>query len=426
MEPQKIKSGKIRPASPGSSLFPYAGMPTTPDGNHRGVKTVQVLPTEPSRPEDASLEPGAVPTITADPPIDASGSDPPTPKIENTDSAISKVASLSLKDRLLKRKHRLLSRMYWVQLIFITSSMAAAETTSKFVLAACTFSVVAGVTLDLTARGYVAGAACFGFFCLAFLAATAYFTWQVEDMERIAAKYRAADLELRLDELGGQEQAAASSGPEAGKQHSRKAFFVPPLGPISMTVENLHHSNPEASSLLWLMATAKRISEPFQVTVLHVLYEVLLEDGGTSNFSAPISNLKSYDRAYEKALLDYGKKCKFLKDMLRGSIICKNMKQLRKVWQRLQRLQAEGVLKILQAKNRFRGKPFPTGYRDFSINVEFKGFICEIQLHCEAHYVLKGSFLARPSRFSHVYTCIYLYIYVYIYIYIYIYICISV
>jgi hypothetical protein len=28
-------------------------------------------------------------------------------------------------------------------------------------------------------------------------------------------------------------------------------------------------------------------------------------------------------------------------------------------------------------------------YRDLNCNVEFEGFICEIQLHCEAHYVLK-------------------------------------
>ena len=58
--------------------------------------------------------------------------------------------------------------------------------------------------------------ACFGVLCLAFLAATVYFTWQVEDMERIAAKYRAADEGLRLQELGEQERAAVSSVVRAG------------------------------------------------------------------------------------------------------------------------------------------------------------------------------------------------------------------
>jgi hypothetical protein len=138
-----------------------------------------------------------------------------------------------------------------------------------------------------------------------------------------------------------------------------------------MKVENLQQNarnlaslaqdSHEASSLLWLMTMAKHLSESFEEQVLCVLYAVLLEDGGTSNFPAPQSNLKSYDRAYEKALLDYGKDYRLLKDMLRGSIICKTMEQLRKVWQRLQLLQALGVLKILQVKNRFRGKPFPTG-----------------------------------------------------------------
>jgi hypothetical protein len=191
-------------------------------------------------------------------------------------------------------------------------------------------------------------------------------------MERIAAKYRAADEGLRLQDLGEQEQAAALSEPASGTQLSHEDFVVPPLGPIAMKVENLQQNvrnlaslaqdNNEASSLMWLMTTAKRLSNPFEVQVLCVLYAVLLEDGGTSNFPAPTSSLKSYDRAYEKALLDYGKDHRLLKDMLRGSIICKTMEQLRKVWQRLQRLQAEGVLKILQVKNRFRGKPFPTGY----------------------------------------------------------------
>ena len=351
-------------------------------------KTVQVLPAEACRPEDASPETAAVPIITVNPPIADSGSDPPSTLVYTS----------TMKDRLLKQKHLMLNRMCWLQLIFVTLSMAAAETTNKVVLAACTFSVVAGIALDLEAEGNVTASACFGSACLVFLAATACFTWQVGDMERIAGKYRAADKELRLEELGEEEQAAASSE-ESGAQLSCEEFVIPPLGPIAMKVGSLQQNvrnlaslaqdNHEAVSLLWLMATAKRLSNLFELKVLCVLHAVLLEDGGTSNFPAPMSNLKSYDRAYEKALIDYGKKYELLKDMLRGSIICKTMKQLRKVWQRLQQLQAEGVLKILQVKNRFRGKPFPTGYRDLNCSVDFEGFICEIQMHCEAHYVLK-------------------------------------
>jgi hypothetical protein len=359
MELQRSKNGKVRPASPESSLCAHA---TTTTHNRdcsskQGVKIVQVLPAEPCCPEDAS-KPGAMSEMSVNSPI------------ENV-ADISTAASLSLKDQLLQHKYRTLNRVYWVQLMFITSSMAAVETTNKVVLAACTFSFVAGITLDLEARGSETGMALFGFSCLVFLATTAYFTWQVEDMERIAAKYRAADEGLRLEELGRQEQAASSSETATGIELSREEFAVPPLGPVAMSVGNilqvvrnsssLVQNAPEASSLLWLMTTAKRLSNPFEVQVLCVLHEVLLEDG-TSDFPAPVSNLKSYDRAYEKALLDYGKDYRLLKDMLRGSIICKNMKQLRKVWQQLQRLQVEGVLRVLQIKNRFRGKPFPTGH----------------------------------------------------------------
>jgi hypothetical protein len=121
--------------------------------------------------------------------------------------------------------------MRWLQLIFITSSMAAAETTSKGVLAVCLCSVVAGLMLDLTATGHVTGAASLDSLCLMFLAATAYFTWQVEDMERD----RTADEDLGLEERGKQEQAATVTGAELLEEDS----FVPPLGPIAMTVDNL-------------------------------------------------------------------------------------------------------------------------------------------------------------------------------------------
>ena len=164
MELQKERSSTVRPASPGSSFFHDAEKPTTHDdevhNRKRSVKTVQVLPAEPCRPKETSLKSGTVPQIRANQPIDAS--DPPTPTIENADSAIStESSSLSWNDRLCKHKHRMLKRLYWLQLVFITSSMAAAETTNKGVLAACIFSVVAGAMLDLTARGYVAGAGLF-------------------------------------------------------------------------------------------------------------------------------------------------------------------------------------------------------------------------------------------------------------------------
>jgi hypothetical protein len=148
------------------------------------VEIVTVLATE-------SCYPDATQNIAADKPPDARDGDPPTPTIEN--SAIFTVNSVSLKDQLLKLKHHTLNKMRWLQLVFITLSMAAAETTNKIVLAACIFSIDAGIMLDLAAGGNLTGMACFGFTCLVFLAATAHFTCQVEDMERIAAKYHSAD-----------------------------------------------------------------------------------------------------------------------------------------------------------------------------------------------------------------------------------------
>jgi hypothetical protein len=55
----------------------------------------------------------------------------------------------------------------------------------------------------------------------------------------------------------------------------------------------------------------------------------------------------------------------------------------------LKQLEANGILQVLQVKNRYRGPPMPGGYRDINISVLFEGMICEVQLHTEGHYALK-------------------------------------
>jgi hypothetical protein len=301
------------------------------------------------------------------------------------------LSKLKLKDFGLKIKSRMRHVLNWAQVVFITSSMAVSETTNKLVLVVCAFSIISGVIQDLHLYYSVWLAVFAGILCASFLIATIYFTWQVEDMERIAAKYGAADDFLELKKLQSQEGVAAVSAGPSGMSHLQigDQLPVPPLGPVTKSAENLCQGNSEASNIKWLLNEAARLSIPFEEKVLCVLHGVLLEHGGTTEYPTPTFNLKGGDRAYEKALNDYKKNFRLLKDMLRGSIVCKNLTELRRVWCKMEQLENSGVLRILQIKNRFRGSPFPTGYRDLNCNVEFEGFICEVQLHCHAHYILK-------------------------------------
>ena len=180
---------------------------------------------------------------------------------------------------------------------------------------------------------------------------------------------------LQIYSLGSQnckKQEDATAGPASGGGQS----VVPPLGPLPVRID--------ACSLPWF----EELGSSFEKDVLLVLHDILVQNGGACG-AAPKFNLKGDERAYAKALVDYGKDFRLLKDMLRGSIVCRDLNQLRRVWDEMEKLQKNGVLTIVQIKNRFRGEPFPTGYRDLNCNVEFQGFICEIQVHCEAHYDLK-------------------------------------
>ena len=92
------------------------------------------------------------------------------------------------------------------------------------------------------------------------------------------------------------------------------------------------------------------------------------------------SNLKKEKRAREKMVLEYYGEARRLKDMLRGSILCKDMVEMRRVWESLQELERQGILVVVQTKNRFRGEAGPGGYRDINVNVLYEGFVCEVQV----------------------------------------------
>ena len=101
------------------------------------------------------------------------------------------------------------------------------------------------------------------------------------------------------------------------------------------------------------------------------------------------ANIKGVERAREKLLKEYNGDLRHLKDILRCSILCNGLGEIQAVWMELVLLHKNGILVIVQIKNRFRGEPLSGGYRDININVVFHGFVCEIQIHSVSHFKLK-------------------------------------
>jgi hypothetical protein len=96
------------------------------------------------------------------------------------------------------------------------------------------------------------------------------------------------------------------------------------------------------------------------------------------------SQLKGLFRAREKVAVDYGGRGERLRDVLRASIVCETVVELRTLGDELRALEAAGTVKVLQIKNRFRGHPTPSGYRDVNISLFYHGFIAELQIHLRA------------------------------------------
>ena len=89
------------------------------------------------------------------------------------------------------------------------------------------------------------------------------------------------------------------------------------------------------------------------------------------------SQLKKLFRAREKVAVDYGGRGERLRDVLRASIVCETVAELQTLGDELRALEAAGTVRVLQIKNRFRGHPTPSGYRDVNVSLRYHGFITD-------------------------------------------------
>ena len=93
--------------------------------------------------------------------------------------------------------------------------------------------------------------------------------------------------------------------------------------------------------------------------------------------------LKGLLRAREKIAMDYGGDASHLRDILRASIVCETVDELRTLGDELAALETAGTVRVVQVKNRFIGAPTPSGYRDVNVSTIYHGLLCEIQIHLE-------------------------------------------
>jgi hypothetical protein len=283
----------------------------------------------------------------------------------------------------------------WTKVLLVTVCMAYSETTNITFLALYSMSLVSLVMLELHTLFYdVAG--WWPSLAVATLAASLFvymrmFLRKVNDMERVGEKYSAVDRSLGLKSLKKLEKHGVLwPGREVGRGREQvrgRASSQLQLGPLQVLKSDLRQ--PESvttlGALLWKSA---ELGSQFETRVLLPLYQSLPPESLASS-TVPTFNLKTAKRCREKTRLEYDGDFRQLKDTLRGSIICRDIADVGSVWKALKQLQADGVLEVLQVKNRYRGPPMPGGYRDININVRFDGIICEIQMHTAGHYALK-------------------------------------
>ena len=96
------------------------------------------------------------------------------------------------------------------------------------------------------------------------------------------------------------------------------------------------------------------------------------------------SELKTLYRAREKIAKDYNGDVRCLRDVLRASVVCETVSELRVIADKLEALERAGVIRVVQVKNRFGGEATPSSYRDINLNFLHRDLVVEVQIHPRA------------------------------------------
>ena len=71
---------------------------------------------------------------------------------------------------------------------------------------------------------------------------------------------------------------------------------------------------------------------------------------------------------------------RLIDDLVKGTILCRNMTEIKSVWETLNAIRMEGAVAIMNIKNGFRGPPDPGGYRVLTVSITFREVPCELQV----------------------------------------------
>jgi hypothetical protein len=77
---------------------------------------------------------------------------------------------------------------------------------------------------------------------------------------------------------------------------------------------------------------------------------------------------------------DYDGHADRVKDYLRGCLVCDSLAEVVTLYELLKAMADEGLIKVVQIKNRYRDGSTSSGYADLNINLLYEGHVCEIQV----------------------------------------------
>ena len=220
-------------------------------------------------------------------------------------------------------RKRMVLNLQLLQVCLITLVMGSLEIGDRILLLVFLGSLLVVLALNVWLAAHHTGVVILSAVVLFFFGAFSLTMYRIDEMERHSKKFEKADDHV----LGGL----------AGDQ----------LGPQSIQKPNLEQRSSMAQ-LPDIMTRASALKEIFDTEVVQVLAKVGEARPTGKAFPTLGPNLKGMERAQQKVSLEYGGNAARLKDVLRCSIVCDDMKDLTRCYATLIELEKKCILSIEQ------------------------------------------------------------------------------
>ena len=245
-----------------------------------------------------------------------------------------------------------------LRLLCMSIAMAIIETHSPFMLATVVLSSTLVFLLNVCDSienlplAITATAAC-ALVTVAVLMGFWSLVRQIEANDKVTAKFDAAAADLGLD----------------------NAEYLGP--PTRIDAELRQPGELGAVAVESLIAQANELREGFEENVVKTIAARGSDTPGI--LLEWLAGVKGAARAQEKTALEYNGDARCLKDLLRASVITNTLTELLACVAVVYELEAAGVIRVKQIKNRFHDGR--SGYRDMNWSIVYREHVCELQLH---------------------------------------------